>query len=271
MIIDGKKIAEEILKKLETKTPPLKYLAVFLVGENENSLSFVKQKEKTAKRLNIDFRVYKYPENITGDYLRKEIHKIGDKKRCGGVIVQLPLPSHINSQYVLNAIQREKDIDVLGERALGAFYTERNIINPPAVETLKEILSQINFDLSSARAAVVGNGKLVGRPIQLWLSGKVKELYVLGRNSDFSLLKNSDLVVLGTGKPHLISPSVLKPNAVVIDFGYEKRGSEVCGDFCPDEEKINELNITYTPTPGGTGPVLVTKVLENFYRLNSIL
>ena len=114
MVIDGKKIAEGILENLKKSAKPRGFLAVFFVGENAASDSFIKQKEKIAKELGVDFRLYKFPENITQDGLRKEILKIAEHKTCGGAIIQLPLPSHINRQYVLNAISREKDVDVFG-------------------------------------------------------------------------------------------------------------------------------------------------------------
>jgi methylenetetrahydrofolate dehydrogenase (NADP+)/methenyltetrahydrofolate cyclohydrolase len=268
MKINGNEIKEKILKKLEEEKTPSKYLAVFLVGKDENSLSFVKEKEKVAQRLKIDFRIYEYPETITQDDLRKEIHKIGDRKRCGGVIVQLPLPQHINAQYLLNAIMREKDVDVLGERALGAFYAGRNKVNPPSVETLKEILDYTKFDLENATVCVLGRGKLIGKPIYLWLSDKVKEIFVLDKKSNLSYLKEANLVILGLGSPHFITPHMLSANTLVIDFGYEKEGKKIYGDFLPEEKLIEKLNITYTPTPGGTGPILVAKIFENFYRLN---
>ncbi|MBI2033624.1 MAG: hypothetical protein HYT13_00815 [Candidatus Liptonbacteria bacterium] len=122
-VIDGKKIAESILAKLRSKPKPEKFLATVLVGEDPASISFLKQKEKAAKELGVDFRLYKFPKEIKNDSLREEVLKISKHKTCGGVIVQLPLPEHLNKHYILNVIPREKDVDVLGERALGAFYT----------------------------------------------------------------------------------------------------------------------------------------------------
>src|SRR5437867_4183610 len=104
MIIDGKKIAEGILSELKKQPKPTKYLAAFLVGENPASVSFLKQKEKVAKELGVDFRLYKLPETISQDDLRKEVLKMANHKTCGGIIVQMPLPEHINKHYVCNVI-----------------------------------------------------------------------------------------------------------------------------------------------------------------------
>jgi len=264
-IIDGKKIAAEILAKLKSRPAPKKFLAVILIGDDAASASFVKQKEKTAKELGADFRLYKFPADINNDELREEVRKIAEHQTCGGVIVQLPLPEHVNAQYVLNAIPREKDLDVLGERALGAFYASRNPVLPPAVGAVGEILRIMNNELRIMKVAVVGLGPLIGKPVSMWLMRKVAGLYLLHRGSDFSLLKNADLVISGVGEAGIVKPEMLKPGAGVIDFGYD--GNR--GDFDSSPSSSLSLLAFYTPTPGGTGPILVAKVFENFYALNS--
>ncbi len=286
MIIDGKKIAEDILARLKEKKTK-KFFAAFLVGNDPASVSFLKQKEKVAKELGIDFRIYTFSKETTQDSLRKEILKIAGHKTCGGAIVQLPLPPHINPQYVMNVIPREKDVDVLGERALGAFYAGRNIVFPPAVGVFCEIIQNFppkadqpraeKFEIKNSRVAIVGLGNLVGKPIATWLKGRVSDLYLLDKGSDYSLLKNADVVVLGTGQPHLISKEMLKEKVLVIDFGYGRKQMangewQLVGDFDasqPTTDNQQPMTILYTPTPGGTGPILVAKLFENFFVLNS--
>mgnify|MGYP001576247729 FL=1 len=266
-VIDGKKIADEILGRLKSQSKPKKFLAAVLVGDNEASVGFLKQKEKTAKELGVDFRLYAFPADIKNDPLREEVLKISKHKTCGGVIVQLPLPEHLNKHYILNVIPREKDVDVLGERALGAFYTGRNPVLPPAVGVVEEILLTTNYSLPTSKIAVVGAGFLVGKVIVTWLLGKVRELYVLDKGSDFRILKEVDIVITGIGKAEIIKPEMLKDGGLVIDFGYD--GGE--GDFDSSALTPNTYNlkpVSYTPTPGGTGPILVAKIFENFYKLN---
>jgi len=264
MIIDGRKIASGILERLKAQPKPQKFLAVILVGEEPSSLSFIKQKEKVAKELGADLRLYKLAPEIEQDELRDEVRKIAEHKTCGGIIVQLPLPERINAQYVLNAIPREKDVDVLGERALGAFYAGRNPVLPPAVGVTEEITKISNFQLPISNVAVVGLGPLVGKPISMWLMRKVKGLHLMNSKSDLSPLKNVDLVISGVGKAGLIESRTLKPGAGVIDFGYDQNK----GDFDPSTSSGQAQPAWYTPTPGGTGPILVAKVFENFYKLN---
>ncbi|OGY99737.1 MAG: hypothetical protein A2945_01940 [Candidatus Liptonbacteria bacterium RIFCSPLOWO2_01_FULL_52_25] len=267
MVIDGRKIAGEIMERLKSLPKPKTFFAAFLVGDDASSVSFLKQKEKAAKLLGVDFRLYTLPKEIKNDELRGEVRKIAEHTTCGGVVVQLPLPEHLNSQYILNVIPREKDIDVLGERALGAFYADRNPVVPPAVGVVQELFRVLNVNCQMLRVAVVGLGPLVGKPISMWLMRQVRELRLLHKKSDIEILKDVDLVVTGAGKAGLVKPEMLKSGAAVIDFGYD--GNK--GDFDPDDSSstLHDSRLAwYTPTPGGTGPILVAKVFENFYKLN---
>lgn len=276
MTIDGKTIANEIIQKLKEQSADWrteKFLAAFLVGEDSASISFLKQKEGVAKELGIDFRLYKFPIEITQDKLRKEVLKIVSHKTCGGAIVQLPLPERINRQYVLNIIPREKDIDVLGERALGAFYAGRNPILPPAVGVVEHILKIMNNELRIMNTIVIGTGSLVGKPVSLWLEDKVAELTIFNENTKNleKKLKSADLIISGVGKPNLIEPSMLKKDAAVIDFGCGLNQGKIHGDFNTKLPITNYQFLRfYTETPGGTGPILVAKLFENFYKLNKI-
>ncbi len=280
-IFDGRIIAKEIIERLKNLPVPKKIFAAILVGENPASISFLKQKKKVAGELKIDFRIYKFPQELKNDDLRKEVLKIALLKKVGGVIVQLPLPTHLNRHYILNVIPREKDVDVLGERALGAFYCGRNYILPPAVGVIKEILNPKSYVLNSKKVAVVGAGFLIGKPIAIWLINnpegiQVKELKIFEKGSDLNDLKNYDLVISGVGKAGLIKPEILKPDAGIIDFGYSICKSQnannkalILGDFDSKRLAISDSRLAfYTPTPGGTGPILIAKIFENFYKLN---
>ncbi|MEX2054172.1 MAG: bifunctional 5,10-methylenetetrahydrofolate dehydrogenase/5,10-methenyltetrahydrofolate cyclohydrolase [Candidatus Colwellbacteria bacterium] len=266
--ISGQKVSSKIVARLQGAPNPGRILAAVMVGQDPTSDSFLRQKEKVAQELGVDFRRYEFPEDINNDALRKEIGKLSKSKSIGGIIVQLPLPEGINKHYVINAIAREKDTDVLGERALGAFYNGRNRVCPPAVETVKEIIEEQSIDLSQSNVAVVGLGALVGKPISTWLIGKCKEIYLMGKGSDLGNLKNADLVISGVGEANLIKPELLKEGAGVIDFGYYYfEDGRLSGDL--DTTNSLEKLSFYTPTPGGTGPILVAKLIENFYTLNN--
>jgi methylenetetrahydrofolate dehydrogenase (NADP+)/methenyltetrahydrofolate cyclohydrolase len=148
----------------------------------------------------------------------------------------------------------------------------------PAVATVEEVLLRAKVELKGKRVAVIGAGVLIGKPIAVWLMRKVSELYILGRGADFAILKNCDVVISGVGKAGLFNVGMLKENALVIDFGYASVDGKLLGDFdsspsnfspstLPDRQAGFNL-LTYTPTPGGTGPILVAQLFENFYALN---
>jgi methylenetetrahydrofolate dehydrogenase (NADP+)/methenyltetrahydrofolate cyclohydrolase len=265
-VINGKEIASRIIGDLKKRPKPEKFMAVILVGNDPISVNFIKQKEKAAEELGIDFRLYNFLESLNNDELRGEVRKIAEHKTCGGVIVQLPLPEHINKNYILNVVPRKKDIDVIGERALGAFYTGRNPVLPSAVSTVDAVCRAAGIKYQDVKIAVVGLGFLIGKPVSVWLMGKAKELMLLDKLSDLSIIKSVDIVISGAGQVGLLKPGMLKDGAGVIDFGYSMENGKISGDLDASGD-LSKLSF-YTPTPGGTGPISVTKLFENFYGLN---
>lgn len=274
MIIDGQKIAQEIFKELKIKFQklPPKIFAAVIVSEDPTNLTFLNQKQKFAKELGIDFRIYQYPSDITNEQLRKEVVRISKSSQVGGVIIQLPLPAHLNRQAILNAVGKEKDVDCLSERSLGGFYTDRWIL-PPAVGVIERILRIMNYELKNKKVAVVGAaGFLVGKPVSIWLMDKVAELYLFEKNTRElkKELKEVDLVITGVGKAGLIKPEMLKEGAGIIDFGCSFVDGKIRGDFDFGPLVNSDLRLVfYTPTPGGTGPILVAQIFSNFYTLVS--
>jgi methylenetetrahydrofolate dehydrogenase (NADP+)/methenyltetrahydrofolate cyclohydrolase len=277
MIIDGKTIANDIIERLRARPKSGKFFGAALVGDDPASLNFLKQKEHVAHELGIEFRLHQLPLDITTDALRSEIGRLAEPKTCGGFIVQLPLPDAINRYYVLNAIPKEKDVDCLSEAALGAFYTERGKIVPPAVATVEEILQHEHSDflmepgaLRELKAVVIGAGFLIGKPVGFWLQNRVAELVVLDASvkNIHDKLGDADILIAGAGHAGLFGAQHVKAGAIVIDFGFNRSAEgHVIGDF--DPAGAEKKNIHYTKTPGGTGPVLVAKLYENFYALNS--
>lgn len=278
-IIDGAKIAQNIIERLKSLPKPKKFLAAIMVGQDPISLNFLKIKEKIAQELDIDFRLYQLPTTIknkpiNNDYLRREILKLSKPKNCGGVIVQLPLPPPLNQNYILNVIPPTKDIDVLAERSLGSFYNNRLPILPPPAAVVEEILKTYNLDseIKTLKVTVVGLGFLIGKPVTLWLiNQKIPNICLIQKNGDLTKIHQADVVITGTGSPHLIKPAMLKEKVLVIDFGYSVINGKITGDFDSSDIENGNLkieNLKYTPTPGGTGPILVAKLFENFYKLN---
>lgn len=272
--VDGREIAQDIFDGLKKLTPPRKFLAVFLVGDDPSSVNFVRQKERKAKELGIDFRLYSYPPEIKNDDLRERVYQITVGQACGGAMIQLPLPSHLNPHYVFNVIPREKDVDVLSERSFGSFCAGRGPVIPPAVGAVKVILERERRELQFLKVAVVGPGTLIGKPISVWLMDKCREICIFGKESDLTTLNQADLIISGVGQASLFGVKMIKPDAGVIDFGWSvNKGGEISGDFKPPADSFDSSLVQssgfYTPTPGGTGPIVVAKLFENFYRLNN--
>jgi len=264
VIIDGKLIAEEIIEKLKKHVTPKEFIGVVSVGKNNASEKFIEQKRKTAKLLGIDFRIYTFSESISTDQLRKNIEDIANKKDCGGIIVQLPLPVILNCDQILDSIPTEKDLDVLSRSAYELFLNNQKVC-PPSVSTFCEILSRYQpmESVSQETFAVIGNGFLVGKPISDYLKLKGWEVTIFDKGDDLSKIKDSDVVILGTGVPNVVNETMIKKGALVIDFGCSFIDGKLYGDLLQPTE-----NCLYTPTPGGTGPILVVKLFENFYKLN---
>lgn len=259
MVIDGRAIAQKIVDELKTKNKPNKSLVVILVGDNKASISFLKQKEKLAKNLGINFQLKQFSD-INEEYLINEIEKLNSDNAVGGIIVQLPLPEEINKNKILSKINIKKDVDALAGQ---------EFVLPLSVEVVGDILRIMNYELRIKTVVVVGaEGFLVGRPISRWLEGKCEKLIKLDLGDDLSQIKEADLVISGVGKSGLIRPDMLKEGVGVIDFGYDMKDGKLSGDF--DSDNL-QPKIWYTPTPGGTGPILVAEIFKNFYKLSKII
>jgi methylenetetrahydrofolate dehydrogenase (NADP+)/methenyltetrahydrofolate cyclohydrolase len=278
MVIDGRKLQQEILGGLieERKKFGKIVLAVIAVGDEKNYALFIKAKQDFAKKLHVDFRVYNFSDDLNRKELRKKISQIVKAKPINGVVIQLPLPQKYPSQYFLNAIIPEKDVDCLSAKAMGLYFTDTAIIKPPAVEAVNFIKEKFNLDFSSKFALVVGYGNLIGKPIVHYLLRQGATVLVINSKTTESVrsdfFKKADIIVSGVGKKNIIIDC--KSGAVIIDFGYSINPSNyprinsferVVGDV--DFEKLKDKVGLITSTPGGTGPILVAMLYKNLLKL----
>jgi len=276
MIIDGKKIAEdikqELKKEIELMSKELK-LVIVQVGDDPASLKFVEKKEEFAKEIGVKTKVFKLSKDISTGKLRKKISEIAHSpvggKQCFGIIIQLPLPLHINTQYILDSIPTGKDVDVLSKRAMGEFVVSKSKILPPVVGAIKEILSLggSTAKLTGKNVVVVGAGLLVGKPVAIWLINEGATVSVLGKNTldlkPFTLM--ADIIISGAGSPSLINPEMVKDGAVLIDAGASEQSGKLVGDIdssCGDRASL------FASVPGGVGPITVAMVFKNLVELN---
>lgn len=258
-VLSGKEIAAEIIRQLKSFPKPPGSLVAVLVGDSPESKSFLKQKEKVALELGIEFQIRQFRENISEIELLGEIQKLSEDNQVAGIILQLPLPAGLSREKIISAINSKKDVD-------GLTGAGRGLVNPPAVEVVRDILEFKNFNLKDSVVSVVGSsGFLVGQPLSEWLNGKCKKLIKVDVADDLSQIGEADFVVSGVGKSGLIKPEMLKHGAAVIDFGYSVVDGKISGDFLAS----NTSSVSwYTPTPGGTGSILVAELFRNYFKLN---
>ena len=273
ILLDGKKLSQKILDELKQEIAGIKKqlrLAVVVVGEDPVVKKFIEQKKKKAEEVGIDIRIYPFEEKITTNELRKRIAEIVHEKKNTGVIVQLPLPSHINTQYILNSVTPEKDIDMLSTHALGNFVTGKSLILPPVVGATKEFFDKYQIDYKNKYVIVVGAGNLVGRPVVLWLLNEKVTFGVLRSSTPNpeEFLRRADIIISGVGKPRFITGDMIKDNAVVIDAGTSESEGKVVGDL--DFDSVSKKAAYITPVPGGVGPLTVVMLLKNLVALSRL-
>ncbi|RJQ14563.1 bifunctional 5,10-methylenetetrahydrofolate dehydrogenase/5,10-methenyltetrahydrofolate cyclohydrolase [Candidatus Parcubacteria bacterium] len=267
MIISGREMAHKVLKKLTLTWPRVKKqpsLGIILVGENPASLSFIREKERAAETVGIDYRIYEFPYSVSTNNLKKKFKSL--LKKHTAWIIQLPLPRHILSQEILDLIPSEKDADVLSAHSWLHFLAGSKIL-PPAVGAVEEIFRQYKVKPKGKTAIVVGFGPLVGQPVAFWLAQQKARVNVIneGQKKPENFLKKADIIVSGVGKAHLIRGDHIKKGAVVIDFGFAKKDGRFVGDV--DFVSVAKRARIVTPVPGGAGPLTVAMLMKNIFVL----
>jgi methylenetetrahydrofolate dehydrogenase (NADP+)/methenyltetrahydrofolate cyclohydrolase len=261
VVLDGKKLAEEILDELKEKIkkPPIK-LAVILVDKDPASLNFIKQKQKAAKKIGVNFGLYKFKKNIKEENLIKELNKIVKNKSNTGIVIQLPLPKHLNEQKILDIIPQKKDVDALS--------VDNFLVEPPAASAIMEILNFYHIKVKGKKVIIVGKGKLVGKPLAIMIKKRGANLFVCDRKTKnlASKILKADILVSATGLPHLIKENMVKKGAIVIDAGFSKsKDGKIKGDV--DFDKVKRKAAYITPVPGGVGPMTVAMLFSNLIKL----
>ncbi|MEI6297014.1 MAG: bifunctional 5,10-methylenetetrahydrofolate dehydrogenase/5,10-methenyltetrahydrofolate cyclohydrolase [bacterium] len=263
MIIDGRKIANDIKDELkkELVLMPKIMLGIVLVGNNPVSLKYVNKKKILGEEIGVGVRVFDFPENISEDGLVLGVNKA--VLESDGVIIQLPLPSQIDVQKILNLVPREKDVDCLSDSS----KLEGKIFSP-VVEAVKEILKVTNVDdIKNKKVTIIGKGRLVGKPVLEWLKKEGVIADIFGRdNEDLKniSIKNADILILSAGSPGIIKPEMIKDGVVLIDASTSEVSGVLMGDAL--ESCASKCSI-FTPVPGGVGPLTVVMLFRNLVGL----
>lgn len=273
MKINGREIADSILETLKLRVEKLQtqgifpQLAVVRVGNDPAVTSYINQKQQRSEKIGIQVTVHPYPDSVSEETLLETILSLNQDKRTHGIILQLPIPEHIDKEKLLLAIDPKKDVD--GFHPLSTFPI-------PLAEAVLEIFRYIHFLkdpegdvplsvwLGIQNMVILGKGKTGGQPITSLLQNIHLHPTVIDsktKNPD-QIIKHADILICAVGKPHLITKAQIKKDAILIGIGMNKSADgKFYGDY--DEDDIKDIAGFYTPIPGGVGPVNVAKLLEN--------
>ncbi len=268
IIINGKKLRDEILTKVKQEVSALSFVPVFcdvLVGGDPASVQYVNMKSKVAESVGINFHKANFPESITTEDLIKEIKILNQVPNMCGIIVQLPLPSHLDKQIILNSINPELDVDCLGAVASEKFYsgeTAVGLVFPTALACMA-VLESLNLNLADKKIVVLGQGDLVGKPVAALLQQKNLSPVVIDSETpnQEKILKDADVIISGIGQGKFITGDMIKSGVVLIDAGASESNGGIVGDV--DLESVKNIASYVSPVPGGVGPVTVAMLLKN--------
>jgi methylenetetrahydrofolate dehydrogenase (NADP+)/methenyltetrahydrofolate cyclohydrolase len=252
MIVVGKQIADDIYRSLHTARSLS--LGIVVCGSDPVTESFVRIKSKSAQRLGVSLVERRLSETATTEEVMEALSSL---KECDGVIVQLPLPTRVNTDAVLELIPAHQDVDGVSPHAR---------VRPPVAGAVAEIISRAGVSVENKKSVVVGHGRLVGSPCAQLLRDMGSHVTVVTKEKGtLESINDADVIVLGAGNPGFITPEMIKENVVLIDAGTSEQGGKVSGDADPSCAPKCSV---FTPVPGGVGPIAVAMIFKNLYELS---
>jgi methylenetetrahydrofolate dehydrogenase (NADP+)/methenyltetrahydrofolate cyclohydrolase len=270
MILDGKKHSQEIFEKIKQEVEGLPFTPLFcdiLVGDDLASKKYVELKKKKARELGIDFYDANFDANILTEDLIEKINELNKVPNMCGIIVQLPLPAHIDTVKVLNAIEPKLDVDCLGSVSSQKFYDGDLSIAPPTALACLYLLDSINLDLNNKKIVIVGEGKLVGRPLANLLKYRNLNFEIINSKtfSKEEIVLSADVVISAVGKANMFNASSFKEGVVLIDAGTSEEEGSLVGDI--NFISVNEKASFLTPAKGGVGPLTIAMLFLNVLKV----
>lgn len=267
MIIDGRSIANNILMDLHEKIEhlPIKpKLSVILVWENPASLSYIKQKERSSIVAGIDFELLKLRVDITEMELIELIQKLNNDGWIHGIIVQLPLPRHIDVNSIIETINPTKDVDGFTSQNIGKLFLGTAELISCTPKGIMRLLKEVSVKIQGENVVVVGKSNIVGKPLSLLLMNAGGTVTVCNKDTKNlkEFTKNADIIIVAAGHPRLIKKDMVRPGVTIIDVGFTLVDGKIHGDA--DFEAL-EPTCLITPVPGGVGPMTVAMLMENTY------
>jgi methylenetetrahydrofolate dehydrogenase (NADP+) / methenyltetrahydrofolate cyclohydrolase len=269
-IIYGKQISDSIREELRTEVDQLKErgitpgLVVILVGEDPASEVYVRNKAKACEQLGYYSEVIRVPADTTQDELLGLIHRYNEQDNVHGILVQLPLPKHIEEKAIIDAISVEKDVDGFHPESVGNLMIGDDALLPCTPAGVIELLKRTGNHPAGKHAVVIGRSNIVGKPVAMLLLRENATVTIChSRTPNISeLARQADILVVGVGVPKLVKKEWVKPGAVVIDVGVNRLpDGKLCGDV--DYDDVLEVAGWITPVPGGVGPMTITMLMSN--------
>lgn len=271
MIIDGKQISQSIKDELKLEVAQLEAqygrrprLEVIIVGDNPASRSYVRGKIKATEYCGFDGELIELPESVSESDLLAEIARLNQDERVDGILVQLPLPKHIDEQKVIDAISPAKDVDGFHPENVARLWLNEPCILPCTPKGIIVLLERAGVELSGKRAVVIGRSNIVGKPVaKLLLDRNCTVTIAHSRTQDLpALCREADIVVAAIGRAKMITADYIKPGAAVIDVGINRTADgHLVGDV--DFEAVKDIAGYITPVPGGVGPMTITMLMRN--------
>ena len=278
VIIDGKQIAADVRADVAKKVAELKEkgiapcLAVILVGENPASVSYVTGKQKALAEVGMVDRSVHLPESTSEDDLLKLIDELNKDETVHGILVQLPLPKHINEDKIIMAISPEKDVDGFHPVSAGNMMIGRPGCLPCTPHGIIVLLQKAGIETNGKHAVVIGRSNIVGKPVSILLARKDVNCTVTmchtGTKNMAEITRQADIIVVASGRPHTLTADMVKDGAVVIDVGVnripdasKKSGFRLAGD-CDFDDLVGKTSFI-TPVPGGVGPMTIAMLMDN--------
>lgn len=267
-IIDGKQVAAKILDQVKDRVSQCQQdglfptLAVVLVGDDPASAIYVKNKEKACQKVGIRSLAYRLPAQTSQAELLTLLKQLNDDRKVHAILLQLPLPDHLNSDQLLAAILPEKDVDGFHAENMGKLVLQRPGLRPCTPAGIMEMLDHYQIPVAGKECVVLGRSNIVGKPMALMLlkaNGTVTIAHSKSQNLK-AICQRADILVVAVGKAKFISSDYIKPGAVVIDVGIHRmEKGKVCGDVDDKEDKAGFLS----PVPGGVGPMTIAMLMQN--------
>lgn len=272
--IDGKAFSQVILEKIKEEHNQLKEkygkqagLAVVIVGNNPASQVYVRNKMKACENVGFYSENIELDENISEEELLQEIDKLNKNDRINGILVQLPLPSHINELKIIDSISPEKDVDGFHVANIGKMVIgdETGFLSCTPYGIM-QLLEEYKIEIAGKDAVIIGRSNIVGKPMALMLIQKGATVQVCNsRTKDLrKKLNDADIIIVAAGVPKLLKKEDVKEGAVVIDVGINRVDGKICGDV--DYEEVAEKTSYITPVPGGVGPMTIASLIKNTFK-----